>query len=217
MVTQHIYWWILIFCLSTLFVLIPLLRNLEAFQEGVDNILDHKLMVDADRVIATNDLSIPTGEFISVDKTPFDFLKPHKLSDRWNETPTICPGRYLREDFNWLAVNTIPGCYGYNHGFVLRPAGRSPPITLSSERSGIKWVPFILNWVFLCIVRHRLSIKTNQEAAVVYTAWWLNAPRKAVHGGPSKRYLNSSAVAIEQQGLIDAINTPIWNDNQICK
>lgn len=50
----------------------------------------------------------------------------------------------------------------------------------------------------------------------MYTAYWLNTPRKAVHGGPSLNYTSYSAVAIEQEGYIDAINTPEWNVNQIC-
>ena len=49
-----------------------------------------------------------------------------------------------------------------------------------------------------------------------YTGFWLNTPRKKVHGGPSKTYSKWSAVAIEQEGYIDAINTPEWGVDQIC-
>ena len=51
----------------------------------------------------------------------------------------------------------------------------------------------------------------------MFTAYWLNTPRKEVHGGPSLTYGSFSAVAIEQEGYIDAINTPEWGVNQICK
>lgn len=51
----------------------------------------------------------------------------------------------------------------------------------------------------------------------MYTAYWLNTPRKEVHGGPSLVYDSWSAVAIEQQGYVDAVNTPEWNVNQICE
>ncbi|KAF9533951.1 galactose mutarotase-like protein [Crepidotus variabilis] len=163
MITQHIYW------------------NLDAFQDGTDNILEHKLKLDSSTVLALNETnSIPTGKLIDVTNTPYDFRTERTFGSKWNDTPKICPG-----------------CYGYNSGFVLDKK-IDTPITLSSKKSGIK-----------------LSIQTDQAAAVVYTAWWLNAPRKAVHGGPSKSYLNSSAVAIEQQGYIDAINTPEFHQNQI--
>lgn len=62
----------------------------------------------------------------------------------------------------------------------------------------------------------RLDITTNNPATQVYTAYWLDTPRKKVHGGPSLNYTSYSAVAIEQEGYIDAINTPEWNVDQIC-
>ncbi len=63
----------------------------------------------------------------------------------------------------------------------------------------------------------RLDITTSNPATQVYTAYWLNTPRKAVHGGPNLTYDSFSAVAIEQEGYIDAINTPEWHIDQICE
>ncbi|KAJ6607926.1 galactose mutarotase-like protein [Mycena sp. CBHHK59/15] len=60
----------------------------------------------------------------------------------------------------------------------------------------------------------RLDISTNQPAVQVYTAS-LNMPRKAVHGGPTAQYGQHSTVAIEQEGWLDAINTPEWGVDQI--
>lgn len=62
----------------------------------------------------------------------------------------------------------------------------------------------------------RVDITTNNPATQVYTGYWLNTPRKKVHGGPSLNYTSYSAVAIEQEGYIDAINTPEWGVDQIC-
>lgn len=62
----------------------------------------------------------------------------------------------------------------------------------------------------------RLDITTNNPATQVFTAYWLDLPRKRVHGGPLLNYTSFSAVAIEQEGYIDAINTPEWNVDQIC-
>jgi len=63
----------------------------------------------------------------------------------------------------------------------------------------------------------RVDITTDQPAIQGYTANWVETPRKAVHGGPSLNYTKWSAVALEQQGYVDAINTPEWHINQICK
>lgn len=62
-----------------------------------------------------------------------------------------------------------------------------------------------------------MDVTTDQPAVQVYTGFWLNTPRKAVHGGPELNYTKWSAVAIEQEGYIDAINTPEWGVNQICE
>jgi galactose mutarotase-like enzyme len=62
----------------------------------------------------------------------------------------------------------------------------------------------------------RLDIRTNQPAVQVYTAW-LNIPRKAAHGGAGETYGPRSTVAIEQEGWLDAINTPEWGIDQICE
>lgn len=61
----------------------------------------------------------------------------------------------------------------------------------------------------------RLDITTNQPAVQVYTAS-PGTPRKGVHGGPSLTYGRLSGVAIEQEGYLDAINTPEWGVDQIC-
>ncbi|PPR05314.1 hypothetical protein CVT26_011573 [Gymnopilus dilepis] len=88
---------------------------------------------------------------------------------------------------------------GYNAGWVLDdPGEKRPVVSLRSHLSGI-----------------RLDISTNQPAVVVYTSYYLNTPRKEEHGGPALRYGPSSAIAIEQQGYIAAINTPEWGVDQI--
>jgi galactose mutarotase-like enzyme len=58
---------------------------------------------------------------------------------------------------------------------------------------------------------------TDQPAVQVYTSHWLDTKRKAVHGGPEKRYGRYSAIAIEHHGLVDAINHPEWAVDQICE
>ncbi|GLB38921.1 putative aldose 1-epimerase [Lyophyllum shimeji] len=165
MLTQHIYW------------------NLDAFQDGSSDILSHHLLVDASRVIDVDGDAIPTGEFIDVGGTPFDFRQEQKIGSRWNDTINLCGG----------------GCQGYDSCWVYdHPENNRFGTSLWSDLSGI-----------------RVDIATNQPAVQVYTSFWMNTPRKVVHGGPSLNYTKWSAVAIEQEGYIDAINTPEWNVDQI--
>lgn len=63
----------------------------------------------------------------------------------------------------------------------------------------------------------RLDISTDQPAFQVYSGNGLNIPRKVIHGGPDKNYTKWSAVVIEQESLIDAINNPQWGVDQICE
>ncbi|KAI0773486.1 galactose mutarotase-like protein [Fomes fomentarius] len=164
MLTQHIYW------------------NLDAFQ-GSDNVLNHTLRVDSSRVIAVDSYAIPTGEFIDVQDSPFDFREAHTIGARWDKTVDLCGAGCQGYDNCWI----------YDHG-----ESKSPGVSLWSDLSGIK-----------------LEVTTSNPAVQVYTGFWLNTPRKEVHGGPSKTYSKWSAVAIEQQGYNDAINTPEWGVDQI--
>lgn len=91
-------------------------------------------------------------------------------------------------------------CWGYDHGWVYnKNETTTPGVTLSSPQSGIK-----------------LDITTNQPVSQVYSAYWLNTPRKAVHGGPALKYERWAGIALEQEGYLDAINTPEWGVDQIC-
>ncbi|KAJ8502174.1 hypothetical protein ONZ45_g11890 [Pleurotus djamor] len=166
MLTQHIYW------------------NLDAFQDGSSDILNHHLAVDASRVIALDSFSLPTGEFINVTNTPFDFRTQQAIGARWDQTLGLCGD---------------PSCQGYDHAWVYdRDESSRVGTSLWSDLSGIK-----------------VDISTNQPATQVYTSFWMNTPRKLVHGGPSLNYSKWSAVAIEQEGYLDAINTPEWGVDQI--
>ncbi|PAV15549.1 galactose mutarotase [Pyrrhoderma noxium] len=165
MTTQHIYW------------------NLDAFQQGSEDILNHILMVSSSKVVATDANAIPTGDFIPVEGGMFDFRRAKKISSNWDQTIGACG----------------EGCQGYDNCFIFdNEEDTHAKVSLWSNLSGI-----------------RLDVTTDQPAVQVYTGFWLNTPRKAVHGGPELNYTKWSAVAIEQEGYIDAINTPEWGVNQI--
>lgn len=63
----------------------------------------------------------------------------------------------------------------------------------------------------------RLDIIADSPATQCYTGNYLDTPRKTVHGGPKLKYSPYSAVAIELQGWVDAINHPEWGVDQFCK
>ncbi|KAG8679359.1 hypothetical protein FRC09_019029, partial [Ceratobasidium sp. 395] len=90
-------------------------------------------------------------------------------------------------------------CIGYDNPWVYdKPNNGVPNLSLYSPKSGIK-----------------LEIASNQPVVQIYSGNWLQIPRKVVHGGPSLIYDQYSAVAIEPEGYIDAINNPEWGIDQI--
>jgi aldose 1-epimerase len=78
---------------------------------GTGTIHDHELTLHADRYIPVDETSIPTGELAAVAGTPMDFLAPHQIGARIDQT--------------------VNGAGGYDHCYVvngtpgeLRPAAK---------------------------------------------------------------------------------------------
>lgn len=74
--------------------------NLAGHDHGT--ILDHRVMIDADEFLPVDETLIPTGEFRSVEDTPFDFTKPTLV------------GRRINKDNEQIARGQ-----GYDHCWVL--------------------------------------------------------------------------------------------------
>jgi aldose 1-epimerase len=69
------------------------------------NILDHVLVINADRYTATDATLIPTGELAPVNGTGLDFSEPRRIGDRLADYMSFAKG--------------------YDHNFVLRGGGKS--------------------------------------------------------------------------------------------
>jgi aldose 1-epimerase len=86
------------------------------------DILNHLLMIDADRYTPINETFIPTGELASVTGTPMDFRQPKAI------------GRDITADFEQLKRGR-----GYDHNWVLNTKGdvSRPCARLESPVTGI--------------------------------------------------------------------------------
>lgn len=78
---------------------------------GKGPIDDHWLHIPSDRYTPLNDDQIPTGEFASVENTPFDFTAPHQVGERINaDHPQIKIGG------------------GYDHNFITSAKAGAEPV-----------------------------------------------------------------------------------------
>lgn len=68
--------------------------------------MGHHLHVDASRVVAVDGDAIPTGEFIDVTDTVFDFRTPERIDYRWNETVGLCGGGKSPMIFDSMFIQT---------------------------------------------------------------------------------------------------------------
>lgn len=71
---------------------------------GKDSVLDHILQINSDRITPTDQTLIPTGNYLHVHNTPFDFRKPTALGARIS-----APHSQLKNasgyDHNWVLSN----------------------------------------------------------------------------------------------------------------
>lgn len=81
---------------------------------GIGDILNHQLMINADKFTPTDDSSIPTGELKNVKGTPFDFTKPTKMVER------------IKQDDEQLEFGK-----GYDHNWVLNKKGKELSLAAS--------------------------------------------------------------------------------------
>lgn len=93
--------------------------NLEGYESR--SILEHELQIFSSAITENDSESIPTGKFLPVDGTPFDFRKPKAI------------GRDINEENVQLSYG-----HGYDHNFVLDGEGFRTAAILQSKSSGIR-------------------------------------------------------------------------------
>ena len=90
--------------------------------EGTESVLDHELVIHADRMLPIDATSVPTGEIVPVANTPFDFRQPKRV------------GQEIDQHNEQLTYGS-----GYDHTFVLNEKAGAPlqlAATLYEKTSG---------------------------------------------------------------------------------
>lgn len=93
--------------------------------EGNSDILSHELFIDADEITELDDSQAPTGKFIPVDGTPFDFRTMHTIGKLYDSE---------YEQFRKFGT--------YDHNFVINGTGLREAAVLQSKESGIRMTCF---------------------------------------------------------------------------
>jgi aldose 1-epimerase len=189
--SQHVYW------------------NLNAFRTASNDttawnastILNHTLhLPTASHYIAGDSILIPTGDILDVEDTGLDFRVPAQIGARFDELVGLCGAGCTGYDTCWIYDSSFAANGTGANGTTAISLSAEPVTSLTGDLSGI-----------------RVDMFSNQAAAQVYSGNGMGTtPRKEVHGGPELVYRKNSAVVIEQEGWIDAINNPEWNVSQIC-
>ena len=87
--------------------------------------MSHELFIDADEITELDDSQAPTGKFIPVDGTPFDFRTMHTI------------GKMYNSDYEQLKK------FGtYDHNFVINGTGLREAAVLQSKETGIRMTCF---------------------------------------------------------------------------
>lgn len=143
-----------------------------------ENTLEHELKINATQILELNDKMIPTGEFLDVAGTPFDFREFKKI------------GQDIHTKNRQLELGK-----GYDHCFIIDKKSskihdKILPLaaTLYHEKSG-----------------RTLEVLTTEPSVQVYTANYLN---RQFTGKNGQKYQQYDGVCLETQHFPDSPNQP---------
>lgn len=93
--------------------------------EGNSSVLSHELFIDADAITELDATQAPTGNFLSVEGTPFDFRTMHSI------------GKLMDSEHEQYKKSGT-----YDHNFVINGTGLREAAVLQSKESGIRMTCF---------------------------------------------------------------------------
>ena len=130
--------------------------NLKGESKGL--ITDHLLTINAEAITPVNEWLIPTGEFMAVENTPFDFRTPHTIGERINDA------------HSQIAIGK-----GYDHNFVLRSKEAR---NLQPTHSATLYEP---------TSGRNMEVWTDQPGLQFYSGYYFNGAI-GKYGKPHERY-----------------------------
>ena len=148
---------------------------------GSPTVLDHELMVVADRYLPTDNTQIPTGKLEPVKGTVFDFNKMTRIGDRIDKLYGT-PAR------------------GYDHFYIRTPP---PPAPLDATKM---LLPPLMAKLRDPSSGRVLTVLTTQPGVQIYTGNNLSGQK----GKGGKEYKQRSAVCLETSHYPDSLNQPTF-------
>ena len=104
--------------------------------EGNGTILDQELQINSRYMTTINEQILPTGKFLGVTKTPFDFREKHTIGERINENDNQL--QYAKGyDHNWIIDKNDPKGYAWNATLTDPASGREMQVW--SNQVGIQF------------------------------------------------------------------------------
>lgn len=147
-----------------------------------NDVREHVLGIDADAFTPVDDTLMPTGEFQTVQGTPFDFREPHAI------------GRDLERDDAQLALG-----HGYDHNWVLNRSRDSA--TSGKRHPSLRRAASLMHPP----TGRSLEVLTTEAGLQVYAGGTFT-PGLTGKGGV--RYPRFGGIALETQAYPDAPNQP---------
>lgn len=145
--------------------------------------LGHRLRINGDHITPVSEALIPTGEYLPVAGTPFDFTTPHTIGERIAEVPGAAPG-------------------GYDHNYVLFGMGAQAAFIAKDGMASTK--PKLAATLVDPVSRRAMDVLTTAPGLQFYSGNFLDG--NCGKGGA--RYLKHAGLCLETQGFPNAINEP---------